>query len=375
VFIGQLASVAAEAHGMRVATEIKLTSSERKTLRSWERSRTLPKRQSWRARMVLLAADGFSNADIAEELGVKPHTVGTWRNRFVEHRLAGLEKDLPRGGRPRTRETIESEIIRKTTQEKPANATHWTTRTLAKELGTTHSMVQRVWKANGLKPHLVRTFKVSNDPRFEEKLVDVVGLYLNPPEKALVLSVDEKSQVQALDRTQPSLPIVPGRCGTLTHDYKRNGTTTLFAAIDMLKGRVISTCMPRHRHQEWIRFLKQIDAETPKDLDLHLIVDNYATHKHPRVTAWLERNKRFHMHFIPTSSSWLNVIERFFRDLTDKRLRRGVFRSVPELIEAIEAYIDAHNDDPKPFVWKKTVEEILAKVGRARAALDNAATA
>lgn len=357
-----------------MATEIELTPSERRTLKDWARSRTLPKRQSARARIVLLAAEGYSNADIAEELGMKPHTVGRWRNRFGEHRLAGIEKDLPRGGRPREREPIESEIIRRTTQGLPANATHWTTRTLAKELGITQSMVHRVWKANGLRPHMVRTFKISNDPHFEEKLVDVVGLYLNPPEKALVLSVDEKSQVQALDRTQRSLPMVPGRCGTLTHDYKRNGTTTLFAAIDMLKGRVISCCMPRHRHQEWIRFLRRIDAETPEDLELHLILDNYATHKHPKVRAWLKRHKRFHLHFIPTSSSWLNVIERFFRDLTDKRLRRGVFRSVPELIQAIEGYIAEHNDDPKPFVWRKTVEDILAKVGRARAALDNAPT-
>jgi len=360
---------------MRVATEIGLTPSEQRTLKNWARSRTVPGRQSARARIVLLAAEGFSNADIASELGMKPHTVGCWRNRFADHRLKGIEKDEPRGGRlPRERERVQSEIIRKTTQETPANATHWTTRTLAKELGITQAMVHRVWKANGLKPHLVRTFKVSNDPRFEEKLIDVVGLYLNPPEKALVLCVDEKSQVQALDRTQPSLPIVPGRCGTMTHDYKRNGTTTLFAAIDMLKGHVISQCMARHRHQEWIKFLKQIDDETPPELDLHLIVDNYATHKHPKVLAWLKRHERFHIHFIPTSSSWLNVIERFFRDLTDKRLRRGAFRSVPELIKAIESYIAGHNDDPKPFVWRKTVEEILAKVRRARASLDNAAT-
>jgi len=324
--------------------------------------------------MVLMAATGASNSDIATELGVKSHTVGRWRARFAELRLKGIEKDLPRGGRPREREAIESEIIRKTTREKPANATHWTTRTLAKELGVTQSMVHRVWNANGLRPHMVRTFKVSNDPRFEEKLVDVVGLYLNPPEKALVLSADEKSQVQALDRTQPSLPLVPGRCGTMTHDYKRNGTTTLFAAIDMVQGKVIADCMPRHRHQEWIKFLKKIDEETPAELDLHLIVDNYATHKHPKVLAWLKRHKRFHIHFIPTSSSWLNVIERFFRDLTDKRLRRGAFRSVKQLIDAIVAYIAEHNDDPKPFVWRATVDEILAKVGRARVALDNAPT-
>jgi transposase len=369
------AACPADEYGMRVAIEIELTPAERRTLKNLARSRTISSRQARRAQIVLLAAEGFSNADIAGELGVKPHTIGRWRNRFAEHRLVGIEKDLPRGGRPREREAIESEIIRKTTQETPANATHWTTRTLAKVLGTTQSMVHRVWKANGLRPHMVRTFKLSNDPHFEEKLIDVVGLYLNPPEKALVLSADEKSQVQALDRTQRSLPMVPGRCGTLTHDYKRNGTTTLFAAIDMVQGRVISTCMARHRHQEWIKFLKQIDVETPADLDLHLIVDNYATHKHPKVEAWLKRHKRFHIHFIPTSSSWLNVIERFFRDLTEKRLRRGAFHSVPQLITAIDGYIGQHNDDPKPFVWRKTVEEILAKVGRARAALNNAPTA
>ena len=360
---------------MRTAIEIKLTARESKTLRQWARSRTLPKRQSERARMVLLAAKGMPNSSIAEELGVKPHTVGRWRTRFAEHRLEGLKKDLPRGGRPRTRDALESAIIRKTTQEAPANATHWSTRSLAKELGCTQSMVHRVWKANGLKPHKVRTFKLSNDPRFEEKLVDVVGLYLNPPEKALVMSVDEKSQIQALDRTQRSLPIIPGRCGTMTHDYKRNGTTTLFAAIDMVFGHVIATCMNRHRHQEWIKFLKQIDAETPQGLDLHLIVDNYSTHKHPKVEAWLKRNQRFHIHFIPTSSSWLNVVERFFRDLDQKRLRRGVFRSVKELTDAIMDYIRQHNEDPRPFVWRKTAAEILDKVGRARAALDNAPTA
>jgi len=360
---------------MSKAVEIRLTRRERRTLEQWSRGRTVQQRQSDRARMILLAAEGFSNADIAGELGVKPQTVGRWRNRFSEDRIIGIEKDLPRGGRPREREQIESEIIRKTTQETPPNATHWSTRTLAKELGVTQSMVHRVWKANGLMPHKVKTFKLSNDPDFEKKLVDVVGLYLNPPEKALVLSVDEKSQIQALDRTQPSLPIVPGRCGTMTHDYKRNGTTTLFAAIEMGYGEVIAACMPRHRHQEWIKFLRQIDRETPSELDLHLIADNYATHKHPKVKAWLDRHPRFHMHFIPTSSSWLNVIERFFRDLTDKRLRRGVFRNVRQLIAAIKGYIDEHNDDPKPFVWRKTAEQILAKVGRARAALANAPTA
>ncbi len=361
---------------MRVAPTITLTQRERETLLRWRRGRKTAVRQRDRARIILLAADGKSNDAIAAELGVKPHTVGRWRTRFAELGLAGIAKDLPRGGRSRrVREGVQSEIIRKTTQETPRNATHWSTRSLAAELGINQSMVHRVWKANGLKPHLVRTFKVSRDPHFEEKLIDVVGLYLNPPEKALVISADEKSQVQALDRTQPSLPMIPGRCGTMTHDYKRNGTTTLFAAIEMTQGKVISRCMARHRHQEWIKFLKHIDAETPQDLDLHLIVDNYATHKHPKVKAWLKRHKRFHMHFIPTSSSWLNVIEGFFRNLDHKRLRRGVFRSVPELVNAINAYIDQHNEDPRPIVWTKTADQIIEKVGRARLALDNAPTA
>jgi transposase len=325
--------------------------------------------------MILHAADGLTNKAIAIEMGVKAHTIGRWRSRFAESRLGGIEKDLPRGGRPRDqRERLESEIIRKTTQETPKNATHWSTRTLAHELEVTQSMVHRVWKANGLKPHLVHTFKLSRDPHFEEKLIDVVGLYLHPPEKAMVISADEKSQIQALDRTQPSLPLKPGRCGTMTHDYKRNGTTTLFAAIDMLQGKVIASCMPRHRHQEWIKFLKQIDAETPQDLSLHLIVDNYATHKHPKVLNWLKRHKRFHLHFIPTSSSWLNIIERFFRDLDEKRLHRGTFRSVPQLIDAVMSYIEQHNSNPKPFTWHKTAEQIIEKVGRARIALDNAST-
>jgi transposase len=361
---------------MRVAEAITLTHGERETLRALSRGRSAPLRQVERARIVLLAADGMSNLEIAQKLRTKPHTVGRWRSRFAELRLAGIEKDLPRGGRPRQqREAIESEIIRKTTRELPANATHWSTRTLAEALGVSQSMVQRVWRANGLKPHLVRTFKLSRDPHFEEKLIDVVGLYLNPPEKALVFSVDEKSQIQALDRTQPGLPLVPGRCGTMTHDYVRNGTTTLFAAIEMAQGKVIATCMPRHRHQEWIKFLSQIDVETPKKLDVHLIVDNYATHKHPKVKVWLKRHPRFHMHFIPTSSSWLNVVEQFFRELTQKRLRRGVFKSARNLIDAIMAYVEGHNGDPRPIRWTKTAEEIIEKVGRARLTRDNAPSA
>jgi len=328
-----------------------------------------------RAQIVLMAAKGLQNRDIAQELGMDPGKVGRWRTRFAQHRLAGIEKDAPRSGRkPTLRQSLVPKIIEMTTQHKPANATHWSTRTLAAEMGIDHVMVHRVWKANGLKPHLSRTFKLSNDPRFIEKVTDVVGLYLNPPEHALVLCVDEKSQIQALDRTQPGLPIKKGRCGTMTHDYKRNGTTTLFAALELAEGRLIGTCMSRHRHQEWIKFLKMIDQQTPADLDLHLIADNYFTHKTPEVQRWLKRHPRFHMHFIPTSSSWLNLVERWFREITDKRIRRGAFTSVEGLIQAIMAYIDHHNQNPTSFVWTAKLKDILAKVRRARAVLDNVQT-
>ena len=361
---------------MRVAKAITLTDEERTTLVKWSRGRSTPARLIQRAQIVLAAADGRENKEIALELGCTRRTVGTWRNRFAAERLAGIEHDAPRGGRtPTQRARFEAEIIRKTTQETPPNATQWSKRSLAKALGCSDSLVQRVWCDNGLKPHRIKSFKVSNDPRFAEKLVDVVGLYLNPPEHALVLSCDEKSQIQALDRTQKSLPLFPGRLKTLTHDYKRNGTTTLFAAIDLAEGKIIADCMPRHRHQEWIKFLKQIDAGTPADLDLHLIVDNYATHKHPKVLSWLKRHPRFHLHFTPTSSSWLNVIERWFRDITHNRLRNGVFRSVPELERAIRDYIDHHNANPMAFVWTKKAEDILEKVARARKALNKLPTA
>jgi transposase len=360
---------------MRRACTITLTDDDRATLQRWSRSRSIEARLVERARIVLLAAEGRENKDIAGELGVTRATVGRWRDRFADRGIAGIEKDAPRGGRPpKSRDELAGKIVEMTTQQKPANATHWSTRSLAEALGTNRSMVNRVWRANGLKPHLARTFKVSNDPHFAEKLIDVVGLYLDPPENSLVLCVDEKSQIQALDRTQKSLPIYPGRCETMTHDYKRNGTTTLFAALDMVEGRLIGACMPRHRHQEFIKFLKQIDAETPPGLDLHLIVDNYATHKHPKVKSWLKRHRRFQLHFIPTSSSWLNLVERWFREITDKRIRRGVFKSVEQLIAAIQAYIEDHNSDPKPFVWTAKAQDILEKVGRARAVLDKIAS-
>ena len=361
---------------MRVAKAITLTDEERIALTKWARGRSTPARLVLRAKIVLAAAAGRRNDEIAADLKCMRRTVGTWRNRFATERLAGIERDAPRGGRtPTRRAAVEAEIIRRTTRETPANATQWSTRSLAEAIGCNDTMVHRVWRDNGLKPHLTKTFKVSNDPRFAEKLVDVVGLYLNPPEHALVLSCDEKSQIQALDRTQKSLPLFPGRLKTMTHDYKRNGTTTLFAAIELAQGKIIAECLPQHRHQEWIRFLKRIDAETPPKLDLHLIVDNYATHKHPKVLAWLKRHPRFHQHFIPTSSSWLNVIERWFRDITQNRIRNGVFRSVAELEQAIVTYIQHHNANPKTFVWTKKAEDILEKVRRARTALDKTPTA
>ena len=354
---------------MNAAPQIVLSAQERATLEQWSKSRTVQVRQVQRAKIVLLAAEGKMNKEIAAELGIMPNTVCRWRSRFAEHRLQGIERDLPRGGRqPDT--ALARRIIEVTTQSKPDDATHWSTRSLAEHLGVNRERVRRVWVAAGLQPHRVEHFKVSNDPQFAEKLLDVVGLYLNPPERALVLCADEKSQIQALDRTQKSLPMYPGRCGTLTHDYKRNGTTSLFAAIDMLEGKIIGTCMERHRHQEWIKFLKLIDKQTPADLDLHLIVDNYRTHKHEKVQRWLRKHKRFHMHFIPTSSSWLNLIERWFRSLTDKQIRRGVFRSVADLEQTIENHISVHNQSPKPFVWTAKAEDILEKVSRARAALE-----
>lgn len=360
---------------MRVAKVIELTDEERMTLTRWSRGRSTPARLVLRARIVLLAADGKRNDEIAEALDTRRATVGLWRRRFAIDRIQGIEKDAPRPGRkPSIPAKVIAQIVHKTTQETPAEATHWSVRTMAAEVGVSHSTVQRVWKANQLQPHRFKTFKVSNDPQFAEKVVDIVGLYLDPPEHALVLSCDEKSQIQALDRTQKSLPIYPGRLGTMTHDYKRNGTTTLFAAINVADGVVIADCMKRHRHQEWIKFLKRIDESTPPELDLHLIVDNYATHKHPKVKKWLARHPRFHVHFTPTSSSWLNLIERWFRDITEKRIRRGVFRSVPELVQAIEDYIEHHNNHGKGFTWTAKAEKIIEKVARARAALDKNAS-
>jgi transposase len=327
-----------------------------------------------RAKIVLASATGLTIREIADDVGCGFKKAHLWKTRFDAKGLEGIAKDAPRGGRPRSvPDAIERAIVEKTTQTKPKGSTHWSTRTLAKEVGVGKETVRRVWKEHGLKPHLTRTFKLSKDPQFAEKVEDVVGLYVSPPRNALVLSVDEKSQIQALDRTQPGLPIKKGRCGTMTHDYKRNGTTTLFAALCVLTGHVISSCMTRHTHREWLKFLKQIDREAPRHLDVHVICDNYATHKHASVTRWLTRNPRFHIHFTPTSASWLNLVERFFRELTDKAIRRGVFKSVPDLVAAIEEYIEAKNDDPEPFTWTATTQLILEKVARAKRALDQVA--
>lgn len=354
---------------MRVARTITLSAEEKQELTRLARSNTTSVRLARRARVVLLAAEGLDNQSIAAQLNIGRVQVGRWRERYAQGGLAAIERDLPRGGRPR--EVDAAEIVRRTTQTLPVAATHWSTRSLARELGVSDTTVLRVWRANGLKPHRVRGFKVSRDPKFVEKLEDIVGLYMSPPEHALVLCCDEKSQIQALDRTQPGLPLKKGRAATMTHDYKRNGTTTLFAALNILDGQVIGKCQQRHTHVEWLKFLKTIDRETPKDKTLHLIADNYATHKHPTVQKWLAKHPRFIMHFTPTSASWLNMVERFFRDITTERLRRGVFTSVPELVAAINDYIAHHNINPKPFIWTKSARDILQKVIRANTRLSS----
>jgi len=354
---------------MRVAAQIELTGEERAELTALVRSKLTSVRLALRARIVLLAAQGLQNMDIAEQVGVGRVQVSRWRGRYAQSRLAGIKSDLPRGAPPVKVDVVR--LVKLTTESKPKAATHWSTRTMATELGVSAASVSRHWRAKGLKPHLVRSFKISRDPKFVEKLEDVVGLYLSPPEHAIVLCCDEKSQVQALDRTQPGLPLKKGRASTMTHDYKRNGTTTLFAALNVLDGQVIAQCQQRHRHIEWLRFLKKIDRETPKDKTLHLIADNYATHKHPNVQEWLEKHPRFNMHFTPTSASWLNMVERFFRDISENRLRRGVFGSVPELVTAIDEYVAHHNVKPKPFIWTASARDILQKVIRANSRLSS----
>jgi transposase len=349
-----------------------LSPEDRARLEGWVADRNTPQKLVWRARIVLMWADASSLASIVRTLGKTKKTAYRWRDRYLEQGVDGLGRDATRPGRkkPLSAEVI-ARVVEMTLREKPPAATQWSARTLAKAVGLSHTSVQRIWAAHGLKPHLTKTFKLSNDKQFVEKVTDVVGLYLDPPDRALVFSVDEKSQIQALDRTQPGLPMKKGRAGTMTHDYKRHGTTTLFAALDVATGRVIGECMKRHRHQEWLKFLRLIDRSTPKGFDLHLIADNYATHKHPAVKAWLAKHPRFHMHFTPTSASWLNQVERFFGLITGDRIRCGVFKSVAELEGAIQDYLDHHNIDPKPFVWTKSATDILEKVARGRQALES----
>ncbi|QQN75546.1 IS630 family transposase [Croceicoccus sp. YJ47] len=355
---------------MRVADKIELDAQAERELRILSKRRRVEARVQQRASAILLAARGWQNKDIAAEIKLDRRQVALWRRRFLDGGIKALLQDASRSGRtPSVTPEIESRIVHTTLHDKPAAATHWSTRTLGAHLGLSATTIRRVWQRNGLKPHLQDTFKLSRDPRFEDKLIDVVGLYPNPPEHAIVLSCDEKSQIQALNRTQPGLPMKPGRAGTVTHDYKRNGTTTLFAALNTLDGTVISMCQDRHRHEEWLKFLRLIDRKTPKHLQLHLIVDNYATHKHPDVQRWLTKHPRFVMHFTPTSASWLNMVERFFRDISENRIKRDSFTSVADLEQAIAQYIENHNTDPKPFIWAASAADILAKVTRAKTAL------
>ncbi|MBA2462011.1 MAG: IS630 family transposase [Actinobacteria bacterium] len=351
--------------------ETAISAEQRALLERWVGAQKTPQSVALRARIVLLAGEGESNSAIARALEVSRPTVILWRSRFAQGGPQALTETKPgRGRKPTISAAKIKAIVQATTQTRPPGQTHWSCRSMAKAEGVSPASVQRIWDAHGLKPHRVRSFKLSTDPRFTEKLTDVVGLYLNPPERAIVLCVDEKSQIQALDRTQASLPMKKGRAGTMTHDYKRNGTTTLFAALSTLDGSVVGQCLPRHRHQEFLKFLRHLDREFPAELDLHLIVDNYRTHKHDNVNAWLAKHPRFHLHFTPTSSSWLNLVERWFRELSDKALRRGVFHSVPDLTTAIENFLAAHNEDPKPFVWTASIDAILEKVGRCKAVLE-----
>ena len=352
------------------ALPLAVSEPEERILRGLVRAPSTPQGIALRVKIVLLAAEGTANNAIAARLSVSRPTVLLWRKRFFEKGSAGLLViEEGRGRKPVIQDCVIDAIVEDTLHARPPDATHWSTRTLGKKHGVSPAFVKKVWDARGLKPWLVKTFKVSNDPRFEEKLRDVVGLYLNPPEHALVFSIDEKTQIQALDRTQIPLPLAYGYRESVTHDYKRNGTTTLFAALDVLGGEVIGTCAKRHRHQEFLAFLKKIDKAVAEGLEVHCIVDNYATHKHIDVARWLRRHPRFHLHFIPTSSSWLNLVERWFWEITRKRIRRGSFQSEKELIEAIEDYVRENNKNPKPFVWTKGAEEIIAKVNSCKSIL------
>jgi transposase len=348
-----------------------LNDADESQLQRWLSAFGTPQQVALRSRIVLASAAGESDSSIAERLDTNRKTVTLWRTRFAQEGLDSLWEVAPgRGRKPAYGVDKIREIVDTTLQTKPEGMTHWSCRLLAAQLGVSKSTVNTVLQSHNLKPHLAETFKLSRDPRFLEKLTDVVGLYLNPPQQAIVLCVDEKSQIQALDRTQPGLPIKKGRCGTMTHDYKRNGTTTLFAALDVLQGKVVGQCYERHRHQEFLKFLRQLDQEFPGDVPLHLVMDNYGTHTHKKVRAWLTRHPRFVLHFVPTSSSWLNLVERWFGELTSKRIRRGSFFRVDDLEKAIEEFLEVWNEKPKPFVWTATVASIVEKLSRCRQTLE-----
>src|SRR2546427_2915337 len=354
-----------------VADPLPISAEQRRTLEAWIAARNSPQKVVFRSRLVLMASTGMANRRIAQDLNTSRPTVILWRQRFLKSGPAALTEDAPgRGRKPQITTQKIKQIVEATLHSKPKAATHWSVRTMAAAQGVSPASVQRIWDAHGLEPHRTRRFKLSRDKRFVEKLTDVVGLYLNPPDKALVLCVNEKSQIQALDRSQPGLPMKKGRCGTMTHDYKRHGTTCLFAALNVLEGTVIGSCYPRHRNEEFLRFLRQIDGQTPPEMKLHLVLDNYGTHNHDNVQKWLKKHPRFCLHFTPTSSPWLNLVERWFGEITRKRIRRGVFKSVQDLENAIYAYVDHNNKNPKPFVWTKKADEIIEKVERCKAILE-----
>lgn len=348
-----------------------MKASQEQQIRQWLSAHGTPQQVALRCRIVLAAAEGHSESAIAQQLGTHRRTVNLWRTRFSQGGLESLWEIAPGRGRKPTYglEKVKA-IVDATLQTKPPGMTHWSCRLMAKAQGVSKSTVNNIWRSHHVQPHRVKRFKLSRDPRFLEKLTDVVGLYLNPPQKAMVICVDEKSQIQALDRTQPGLPLKKGRCGTLTHDYKRHGTTTLFAALEVLEGRVVGQCFERHRHQEFLRFLRRLDQEFPGPVPLHLVLDNYGTHQHPKVRAWLGRHPRFLAHFVPTSSSWLNLIERWFGELTSKRVRRDSFHSVQDLEKAIAEFLAAWNEHPQPFLWTATVESIAEKLSRCRQTLE-----
>jgi transposase len=355
----------------RTAQPVNLSGDEQTQLQQWQSAHSTPQQVALRCRLVLGAAAGEPDLALAQTCCVSRHTAALWRGRVRTAGIGAVWEIAPgRGRKPQYDLAKRDALIAATLQTKPKGMTHWSCRLLAKAQGVSKNTVNRLWQLHQLKPHLSRTFKLSRDPKFVAKLTDVVGLYLNPPAKAVVLCVDEKSQIQALDRTQPGLPLKRGRCGTLTHDYKRHGTTTLFAALSVLDGKVIGQCHPRHRHQEFLKFLRRLDREFPGDRELHLVMDNYGTHKTPAVQQWLRAHPRFVSHFIPTSSSWVNLVERWFRELTEKAVRRGAFVSVPDLVQAIEAFLAAWNEAPQPFVWTAKVEDILRQIERARAKLE-----